>query len=126
MELRILRILREWTLNLFVVVVVVVTLSACSCGNVSRDEDECDSTTETSTSRVGEYEESDLKSLNGTFEGVVVDEMMSTVTIAINDGDTVWLIKGESYESDAAIGDKVEVSFEKSGDELRAVRISRI
>ncbi len=59
-------------------------------------------------------------------KGMVVDEMMSTLTLMTEDGDTVVYVKGSDFESDAAIGDKVVVTLNNENDEQEVLQVKRI
>ena len=58
--------------------------------------------------------------------GCVVDEMMSTVTLATENGDTVTFVKGEDFTSDAAIGDEVVITLDTENEEHEITNVRKL
>ena len=58
-------------------------------------------------------------------EGVMEDEMMSTVTITTEDS-TITYVKGDEFDSDAAIGDKVKATLKERHDELEVIKVEKL
>ena len=98
-------------------------MASCNGGNSNKANGE-DSLTESVPATLSDESIAAEPSLELT--GLVVDEMMSTVTLCTDDGDTIVYIKGENFESDAAIGDKVTVLLDQEEDEWQIVKVEKI
>lgn len=105
---------------LFSTILIAVTACGGSNNNASADEGKDSTIVEQDCDTNNQLQEEP-----SVIEGTIVDEMMSTVTIARNEGDTVTLLKGENFTSDAVIGDKVSIEIDYTDDEPVAEKIEK-
>lgn len=103
--------------NVFVLL-AAVALTACTGGNSSNEAG-------TDTIASGLMDDEVTIEKEKTLSGVVADEMMSTITIATEDSDTISYVKGETFESDAAIGDEVDVELEEQDGEMTVIKVTK-
>ncbi len=104
--------------NYVFVLFAAVVLTACANGSSSNEPDN-------DSIASGFMDEEVTTCKEKSLSGVVADEMMSTITIAIEDSDTISYVKGETFESDAAIGDEVDVELEEQDGELTVIKVTK-
>lgn len=111
-----------WLVNSIELLVVSCWFMASCTGGSQQPETETDSVVIEET----ETEVEAASTVVNEFNGIVIDEMMSTVTIATSDSDTITYVKGENYQSDAAIGDEVIVTLDNENDEQEILNVKKI
>lgn len=105
---------------LFCAILVVVTACGGGSSNASADEGKDSTAVEQNSNRESLLEEEPTE-----IEGTIADEMMSSVTVVTDEGDTIVLLKGENFTSDAVIGDKVKIEIDYPEDEPVAEKIEK-
>lgn len=111
--------MKQKLLYLYFAAFLCVPFASCVNGNGGQSETGEDSLSTCVDSVIVETDSVEI-------QGIVVDEMMSTVTLATEDGDTITYIKGGEYDSDAAIGDEVHATLQKNNDEMEIVNVRQI